>query len=85
VSWDILCEPLGDRLFGLAATCSPEHDALLVAKAVHRPGETGAPEIHLLTDRGRYWVQETALLVQGWLRSCERHGIRSSELAPMPF
>ena len=85
VSWDILCEPLDDRLWGLVATSSPEHDVPLVTKAASHSGDRGAEERSMLTDRGRYWVQEAALLVQGWLRTCERHRIRCSELAPMPF
>jgi len=83
-SWDVLCEPLPEGLTGLVATSSPDHGIRLV-----EPADRSTAEEHslrsTLTELGSYWARETALLAQGWLRSCLRNSIRCAEQEPMPF
>jgi len=83
MSWEVLFEPLRDGVTGLVATCVADHRTALVAEIASRSSEQAA--VAMLTRHGRYWALETALLVQGWLRTCERYAIRSSQQPPTPL
>ncbi len=78
VGWEMNYEPL-DNGVSIWASCMTDRN---------RPLSAGSPspaEPLQLTAEGEFWATDIAMMVQSWVRTCERLKIRCHDLEPAPL
>jgi hypothetical protein len=70
VGWDVNYEKI-DSGTSIWATCMTDRDRPLSGESI--------------TEEGRFWAADIAMMVQSWVRTCERNQIRRHKLEPAPL
>ena len=82
VGWDLNYEPIEDGV-SIWATCMTNRDLPLTVENLQlKVNGEPAPE---LTAEGAFWVNDIAMMVQSWVRTCERRSIANHPLEPAPL
>lgn len=77
VGWQINYEPLEGGGVSVWANCMTDREKPLTAPS--------ASAQYGLTDDGLFWVTDIAMMVQSWIRTSERHGIKCHAKEPAPL
>lgn len=82
VGWQINYEPIDDGV-SIWATCMTDRNFPLSVKQEH-VRESGRATYSLTAD-GLFWATDIAMMVQSWVRTCERKNIDRHSLEPAPL
>ncbi|MGX9221847.1 hypothetical protein ACWV27_26120 (plasmid) [Massilia varians] len=82
VGWEMNYEPIDDGV-SIWATCMTDR-ALPLVEEDPKISMDYAPKV-TLTAEGAFWVNDIAMMVQSWVRTCERRNIRRHEKEPAPL
>lgn len=82
VGWEMNYEPI-DGGVSIWATCMTDRALPLV---VADPSVTiNFAQKAKLTQEGAFWVNDIAMMVQSWVRTCERQGVCRHAMEPAPL
>lgn len=82
VGWEMNYEPI-DGGVSIWATCMTDRALPLVLEDANKIVDFKAKAS--LTQEGAFWVNDIAMMVQSWVRTCERKNIQRHELEPAPL
>ncbi len=81
VGWQVNYEEIVGGV-SIWANCMTERGKPLTTTDVSPGITSNAPQ---LTDDGDFWVTDIAMMVQSWIRTSERNGIKCHEAEPAPL
>ncbi|MES2741373.1 MAG: hypothetical protein V4754_10540 [Pseudomonadota bacterium] len=85
VGWEMNYEPL-DNGVSIWASCMTDRNRPLSQAHSSTSSEPNEPNEPLrLTAEGEFWVTDIAMMVQSWVRTCERLQIRCHDMEPAPL
>jgi hypothetical protein len=84
VGWQVNYEPLEGGGVSVWANCMTERDKPLTTNASSH-GISSTPVQYALTEDGLFWVTDIAMMVQSWIRTSQRHGIKCHAKEPAPL
>lgn len=82
VGWEMNYEPIENGV-SIWATCMTDRTLPLVIEDKNVTINNGRKGV--LTQEGAFWVNDIAMMVQSWVRTCERKSIRRHEMEPAPL
>lgn len=81
VGWQVNYEPIEGGV-SIWANCMTDRGKPLTGTDTSPGITTNVPQ---LTDEGEFWVTDIAMMVQSWIRTSERNGIKCHEKEPAPL
>ena len=79
--WEMNYEPMMDGGMSVWATCMTDRNLPLSRNIPDINGDATAA----MTPEGIYWATDIAMMVQSWVRTCQRHGFSCHEKSPAPL
>lgn len=84
VGWEINYEPIEDGV-SMWATCMTERTMPLVELCPATTLGLSHDPVFKLTEYGRFWAIDIAMMAQSWVRTSERQRIESHDKEPAPL
>ncbi len=79
--WEMNYEPMTDGGMSVWATCMTDRTLPLSRSISDINGAATAA----MTPEGIYWATDIAMMVQSWVRTCQRHGFSCHDKLPAPL
>lgn len=79
--WEMNYEPMMDGGMSVWATCMTDR-ALPLSKNL---SDVNGAATAAMTPEGIYWATDVAMMVQSWVRTCQRHGFSCHDRSPAPL
>lgn len=82
IGWNTVYQPMYNGGISIWSTCTTDRELPL---ASHDNTYSHGQPIPNLTEEGLFWATDIAMMVQSWIRTCEREKLKCSDILPAPL